>query len=54
MVKLNSDFNENPHFPFTYGDNVENDGERLSDSIVYKLKNKQVQAYLGYVALDWL
>lgn len=51
MVKTNSNFNKNPYFPFTYGDNVENDGERLSDSIVNKLKNKQVQSYLWSVAL---
>ena len=51
MVKTDSNFNKNTHFPFTYGDNVENDGERLSDFIVNKLKNKQVQAYLGSVAL---
>ena len=51
MVKTNSNFNKNPHFPFTYGDNVGNDGERLSDSIVNILKNKQVQSYLGAVAM---
>ena len=47
MAKTDSKFNNNPHFPFTYGDSVENDGERLSDSVVNMLKNKQVQAYLG-------
>lgn len=54
MVRTNSNFNKNPRFPFTYGDSVENDGERLSDSIVNKLKNKQFQAYLGSVALALL
>ena len=51
MAKTDSKFNNNPHFPFTYGDSVENDGERLSDSIVNMLKNKQVQSYLGAVAM---
>lgn len=54
MVKTNYNFNKNPRFPFTYGDNVENDGERLSDYIVNKLKNRQFQAYLGFVALALL
>lgn len=51
MAKTDSKFNNNPHFPFTYGDSVENDGERLSDSIVNMLENKQVQSYLGAVAM---
>jgi len=51
MAKTDSKLNNNPHFPFTYGDSVENDGERLSDSIVNMLKNKQVQSYIGAVAM---
>ena len=34
-------FNENPSFPFTYGDDVTNDGDRLSDYVVNKLSEKK-------------
>ena len=46
MVKTNYNFNKNPHFPFTYSDNVENDGERLSDFIVSKLSEKKHEIIL--------
>ena len=47
-------FNKNPHFPFTYGDDVINDGHRLSDYIVNKLNDKKTQNYLGSVAIAML
>ena len=39
MVKDN--FNKNPHFPYTYGDLLENDEKRVSDSIVNLIQNKK-------------
>ena len=36
-------FNEKPHFPYTYGDKVENDNNRISDIVVKISKNKRVQ-----------
>ena len=44
-------FNEKPNFPFTYGDEVKGDGERLSDFVVDKLSDKRFQKYLGSVAV---
>ena len=43
-------FNNKPHFPFTYGEEVKDDGKRLSDLVVDKLSNKKIQKYLGAVA----
>lgn len=43
-------FNEKPHFPLTYGDKVENDDTRLSNSVVKVANNKRVQSYLGALA----
>ena len=40
-----NDFNVKPRFPFTYGDDVANDGERLSDFIVSKLSEKNAKLY---------
>lgn len=40
-----------PHFPFTYGDDILNDGQRLSDSVVNKLSDKKTLNYLGSVAI---
>ena len=36
MVKIKeiNSFNTQPCFPFTYGESIENDGKRLSDSII--------------------
>lgn len=48
---MSNNFNTNPHFPFTYGDGVENDGERLSDYVVNKFKDKNFTSHLGAVAL---
>ena len=36
-----NDFNAKPRFPFTYGDDISYDGERLSDFIVSKLSEKK-------------
>ena len=30
----NKSFNTNPHYPYTYGDTVTNEGQRLSDQAV--------------------
>ena len=48
---MTSNFNKKPQFPFTYGDDLVNDGERLSDDLVNKLSNKKSQKYLGSVAM---
>ena len=42
MIKKN--FNETPHFPYTYGELLENDGKRVSDRIVNLVKNKKFQS----------
>lgn len=44
-------FNTKPHFPFTYGDDAANDGERMSDYVVKKFKDKKFTSHLGAVAL---
>jgi len=49
-----NNFHEKPHFPFTYGDEVENDDKKLSTYIVNKLKEKRVQSYIGAVAIALL
>jgi hypothetical protein len=49
-----NNFNEKPHFPFTYGDDVETDDKKLSIYIVNKLKEKRVQSYIGAVAIALL
>ncbi len=41
-----SNLNKKPHFPFTYGDDVTNDGHRLSDYIVNKLSEKKRKTIL--------
>src|SRR5210317_818900 len=46
-----NNFNKTPHFPFTYGDDIENDGQRLSDFIVNKLSEKETRSYLGAIFL---
>ena len=46
-----SNFNKEPQFPFTYGDDVINDGERLSDYLVNKLSDRKIQKYIGSVAI---
>lgn len=46
-----NNFNTKPHFPFTYGDDVANDGERLSHYVVNKFKDKNFTSHLGAVAL---
>ena len=43
-------FNDKPHFPFTYGEEIKDDGKRLSGFIVDKLSDKKVQKYFGTVA----
>lgn len=48
---MSNNFNTKPHFPFTYGDDVANDGERLSDYVVNKFKDKNFTSHLGAVAL---
>ena len=46
---MSDKFNAKPNFPITYGDDVENDGERLSDYVVSKFKDKKFRNYLGAV-----
>ena len=48
---MSNKFNTKPHFPFTYGDDVANDGERMSDYVVNKFKDKNFTSHLGAVAL---
>ena len=36
-----SNFNKNPHFPFTYSDDITNNGYRLSDYVVNKISGKK-------------
>lgn len=43
---MKNNFNKTPHFPFTYGDDATNDGNRLSDYAVNKLSEKKTQNYL--------
>lgn len=43
-------FNETPHFPYTYGDLIENDEKRFSNRIVNLFQNKKFQNYAGAVA----
>lgn len=42
-------FNKKPHFPFTYGDKVDNDDTWASNMIIKVAKNKKVQR--GIVSL---
>ena len=37
-------------FPYTYGDEVKNDGDRCSDSVVRLIKNKNFQNYMSALA----
>lgn len=46
---MSNNFNTKPHFPFTYGDDIANDGQRLSDFIVNKLSEKETRSYLGAI-----
>ena len=39
----NKSFNTKPHFPYTYGDTVTNEGQRLSDQVVRICSNEKVQ-----------
>lgn len=48
---MSNNFNIKPHFPFTYGDNVRNDGQRLSDYVVTKLSEKKTRNYLGGIIM---
>ena len=48
---MSNNFNTKPHFPFTYGDDLANDGERLSDYVVNKFNDKNFTSHLGAVAL---
>ena len=43
---MSNSFNKKPHFPFTYGDDVTNDGQRLSDYVVTKLSEKKREIIL--------
>ena len=43
--------NDKPNFPFTYGEEVKDDGKRLSDFVVEKLRDKKVQKYIKSVAI---
>ena len=48
---MQNNFNLKPNFPFTYGEDVSNDGQRLSDYVVNKLSEKETQNYLGGLAM---
>ena len=47
MIKKN--FNETPHFPYTYGDLPKNDEKRVSKRIVSLVKNKKFQSGVASV-----
>lgn len=47
---MTNQFTNKLHFPFTYDEDVKNDGKRLSDFVVDKLRDKKTQKYLGAVA----
>lgn len=51
---MKSNFNETPHFPFTYGDDVTNDSHRLSDYVVNKLSEEKTQNYLVSMVIAML
>jgi hypothetical protein len=40
---MTSNFNKKCHFPYTYGDKVKNDNNRISDSVVKIAKNNRIQ-----------
>lgn len=42
-------FNKKPCFPYTYGDDIKNDDERLSNYIVNKLSDRRTQHDLGSI-----
>lgn len=44
-------YNNRPHYPYTYGDEVKDDKKRLSDYVVDKFRNKQFTRYLGSVLI---
>ena len=48
MIKNN--FNEKPHFPYTYGDLIENDETRVSNYIIALVQNKDFQSYSASLA----
>lgn len=41
MIKGNFNFNNKPHYPFTYGDTVEKDGNRIIDYTIKLTQNKK-------------
>ena len=47
---MTNQFNNKPHFPFTYGEEVKDNGKRLSDFVVAKISDKKIQKYLAAVA----
>ena len=51
---MKDNFNETPHFPFTYGDDTTNNGHRLSDYVVNKLSEKKTQNYLKSMVIAML
>ena len=51
MINNNYNFNKKPHFPFTYGDDVKNDGRRLSDYVANKLSEKKTRNYIVAVTM---
>ena len=48
---MSNKFNTKPHFPFTYGDDVVNDGARISDYVINKFKDKKFRSHLRAVGL---
>ena len=44
-------FNKKPCFPYTYGDDIKNDDQRLSNYLINKLSNRRIQQYLGSLAV---
>ena len=48
MIK--NSFNEKPHFPYTYGDLIENDETRVSNYIIDLVQSKEFQSYSASLA----
>lgn len=46
-----SQFNNKPHFPYTYGDKVKDDETRISVKIVEQLSKKRTQNYLKSIVV---
>ena len=47
---MSNKFNTKPNFPYTYGDDVANNEERVSDYVVNKFKDKKFRSHLEAAA----